>query len=128
VEVLGHVLSDEGINLFLEKFSPFLHWKFHLTFLNYNHFLVLLAIIESLFRTLPIFILYKLTSKNTPFLWTEDHTIAFNSLKNTICSSPILKYLDPEKLFIIRTDAFYAVGVVLLQFYEDTQKEHPTYF
>ncbi|GFQ77832.1 retrovirus-related Pol polyprotein from transposon 412 [Trichonephila clavata] len=55
-----------------------------------------------------------LTENKQKFLWTDEYKEAFNSLKAALTSSPILVYPDPEKQFILDTDASHeSVGAVL---------------
>ncbi|XP_062602901.1 uncharacterized protein LOC134264647 [Saccostrea cucullata] len=59
-----------------------------------------------------------LTKKGNPnrVQWTECHQGAFDSLKQLLCSRPILKLPDMQKPFILRTDAAdEGIGAVLLQ-------------
>ena len=68
-----------------------------------------------------------LTKKNAPnkVSWTPSCEQAFNTLKERLCSEPILKSPDFECPFILQTDASeYGVGAVLSQQTEDGQ-EHP---
>jgi len=131
VEVLGHILSDEGLKPVPNKVFAISSWK---TPTNVTQLQSFLGLVSYYRKFIPNFasladILYKLTSKNSSFAWTNDHSVAFELLKKSLCSNPILKYPDPKKPFIIRTDASsYAVGVVLLQYYKDSKKEHPIYF
>ncbi len=131
VQVLGHILSDEGLKPVPSKVLAISSWKIPNNITQLQSFLGLVSYYR---KFIPNFasisnILYKLTSKNSTFLWTTDHTTAFNTLKDALCHNPILKYPNSNIPFIIRTDASsYAIGVVLLQYYEDTAKEHPIYF
>ena len=71
-----------------------------------------------------------LTKKNAPnrVKRTEECEGAFNSLKNQLCSEPILKSPDFEKEFLLQTDASErGIGAVLSQ-YDDNGTEHPIAF
>ncbi|GFR24034.1 retrovirus-related Pol polyprotein from transposon 412 [Trichonephila clavata] len=60
--------------------------------------------------------LHRLTEHKRPFVWTEECEVAFTSLKDALTSAPILSYPDPDKQFILDTDASHAnVGAVLSQ-------------
>ncbi|GFQ83779.1 transposon Ty3-I Gag-Pol polyprotein [Trichonephila clavata] len=57
-----------------------------------------------------------LTEHKRPFVWTEESEVAFTSLKEALTSAPILSYPDPDKQFILDTEANHAnVGAVLSQ-------------
>ena len=52
--------------------------------------------------TLPITSLLK---KNTPFIWSEKCQLALDYLKEVFCSKPILQFPDPNKPYVLYTDA-----------------------
>ena len=49
--------------------------------------------------------LAKLLAHNCKFEWTNQCDISFQMLKDTLCSAPILKYPDANKLYTLYTDA-----------------------
>lgn len=49
--------------------------------------------------------LTRLTRKDTSFKWTQDAQIAFEKLKNSFTTAPVLAHFDPEKAIIVETDA-----------------------
>ncbi|CAM4709930.1 unnamed protein product [Lepidochelys kempii] len=71
-----------------------------------------------------------LTKKKQPnaVQWTEECQKAFNQLKATLMSDPVLRARDFDKLFLLTTDASeHGVGVVLMQ--EGLDREfHPVVF
>ncbi|GFS75294.1 transposon Tf2-9 polyprotein [Trichonephila clavipes] len=65
-----------------------------------------------------------LTKKKVKWQWGFDQQNAFQTLKNSLTTPPVLKQADGTKPYIIRTDASnYALGAVLLQ--EEGSDEHP---
>ena len=65
-------------------------------------------------------------AKQEHFEWTEAAQLAFDELKEALCSSPVLKLPRPELPFILYTDASHkALGCVLCQIDPDDNKEHP---
>jgi RNase H-like domain found in reverse transcriptase len=57
-----------------------------------------------------------LTKKNKQFQWMNECQTAFNTLKKKFAKSPVLLMPDPEKPFIIESDALkFATGAVLRQ-------------
>ena len=57
-----------------------------------------------------------LLRKHSLFVWTQDHAVAFQTLKEALCQSPVLSLPDFSKPFAIETDASEAgIGAVLMQ-------------
>ena len=60
--------------------------------------------------------LHRLTRKNVSYSWTPECESAFNALKLAISSAPVLAHPDPDKPFVVETDASdFAIGCVLSQ-------------
>jgi hypothetical protein len=60
--------------------------------------------------------LTKMLKKGAVFVWTDDHDIAFNTLKSALISAPVHVLPDFSKKFCVQTDASdFGVGVVLMQ-------------
>ena len=73
--------------------------------------------------------LNKLTSDNTPFMWTDECETAFCALKRHLCSDPILAFPRLGEEFVIDVDASdVAFGGVLLQMGADRQLHPVGYF
>lgn len=72
--------------------------------------------------------LNSLLKKDVAFEWTSAHQSSLDSLKQHLCSAPILRYPEMNKPFIVQTDASYeGIGCVLLQEHEAVR--HPcSYF
>ncbi|GFX87520.1 retrovirus-related Pol polyprotein from transposon 297 [Trichonephila clavipes] len=69
-----------------------------------------------------------LSKKSTAWKWSEIEQQAFQTLKQCLITPPILRQVDPEKPFIIRTDASsYALGAVLLQGESPTDEQPVEY-
>jgi transposase InsO family protein len=64
--------------------------------------------------------LINLTRKNVKFEWTEECQKSFEKLRDALTSAPVLTIADPNKYYILHTDASdYAMGAVLMQ--EDSE-------
>lgn len=62
--------------------------------------------------------LYQLCRKDVPFLWSDKCENAFNQLKASLTSPPILIFPDFSDTFIVTTDASeFAIGAVISQGY-----------
>ena len=68
--------------------------------------------------------LHDLTKKGTPWHWDDSHHTAFEALKEKFTSHPVLRNPDPNKHYILDTDAsLYAIGAMLSQ--DFTDGHHP---
>ena len=64
--------------------------------------------------------LTELTRKDSKFIWTKECQSGFEYLRTCLMESPILKYPDPQKRYIVFTDASdQATATVLTQKYTD---------
>lgn len=65
-----------------------------------------------------------LRRKNAVWKWGTEEAEAFATLKERLCSAPVLRHPDFEQEFILATDASgYGLGAVLSQLFEE--EEHP---
>ena len=115
---LGHVISEVGVKPDPKKIEAVSKFPCPKGRKNVKQFLGLAGYYR---RFIPDFAsiakpMTVLLKKNVPFTWTETAQMAFNKLKNILCSKPILQYPDFTKPFIITTDASdYALGAILSQ-------------
>ena len=66
----------------------------------------------------------KLTRKDTKFKWSDDCKTGFEYSKTCLTESPILKYPNPQKRYVVFTDASdQAAAAVLTQEYKDDDNE-----
>ena len=67
--------------------------------------------------------LHRLTEKNNSFVWNDECQEAFEKLKHSLTSAPILAHPDFRKNFILDTDASnFAMGAVLSQMDEGQER------
>ncbi|GKA69644.1 putative reverse transcriptase domain-containing protein [Tanacetum coccineum] len=58
----------------------------------------------------------KLTQKSVKFNWGEKEETAFQTLKQKLCSAPILAFLEGSENFVVYCDVFHkGLGAVLMQ-------------
>src|SRR6202045_2396129 len=130
MEYLGFVLSPTGLSMDTAKFKAIKEWptpwkvqdiQSFLRFANfYCHFIHGYSDIVTLMT--------RLTQKNTTWLWSDDCQSAFDSLKSTFSSTPILLHFIPGALLIVETDASdYTVTAILSTVASDS-KVHPIAF
>jgi len=73
--------------------------------------------------------LRRLLRKNTTFNWDESANEAFNKLKESFKADEVLIFPNPEKEFIVETDASdFAVGCILFQVSDTDYLLHPVAF
>jgi len=127
IEFLGHIISGFSIRTDPKKIEAVKNWpvphsikqvQSFIGFCNYyRRFIKNFSLIAS-----PLF---RLIRKDTKFEWTDESNKAFETLKGHLTSTPVLILPNPEKQFIMETDAsHFALGCVLSQ-YDEEHKLHP---
>ena len=125
---LGHVISNQGISMDPDKVKSILEWPIPTTVKEVQSFIGLCNYYR---RFIPNFAkiakpLHNLTRKDIKYEWTEECSVAFETLKKLFTIEPILAHADPELPFIVETDASnFAIGAVLSQRNKDTNELHP---
>jgi hypothetical protein len=118
ISYLGHVISAQGVATDPSKVADILSWPQPSNVKELRSFLGLSGFYRRFVRHYAIISkpLTSLLKKHSLFIWTSDHTIAFNTLKECLSSAPILALPDFKQQFCIETDASnFGVGAVLLQ-------------
>ena len=60
--------------------------------------------------------LWDLMKKHAPYAWGPEHNHDFDNIKKEIAQEPILRYYDPKKETVLKTDASTkGLGTCLLQ-------------
>ena len=72
--------------------------------------------------------LTELTKKDVTFRWTEPEKKAFQRLKNTFTSAPILRHFNPDKECVVETDTSDYVSAGILSQIADDGLIHPVAF
>ena len=122
VELLGHIVSAEGVKPDGKKVDAIKSWprpedaKDLLSFLAtanfYRRFIKSFSQIAN-----P---LYKLTHKDVKWHWGKEQELAFRSIKEALCSTPVMRMPEPGKPFVVDTDwSRRAIGWVVHQYGED---------
>ncbi len=118
IEFLGFQISAAGFSMSPDKIDAVKSWAIPINVKQVQSFL---GFVNFYRRFIPFCsnitaILSNLTKKNTPFVWTSEHTQAFDRLKNFFSSSTFLKHFDGSQPCYVHTDASdYAIGVVISQ-------------
>ncbi|GFX23532.1 retrovirus-related Pol polyprotein from transposon 17.6 [Trichonephila clavipes] len=118
VNYLGHIISAEGVRTDPEKVSAVKNWKRPENLRELRSFLGLCTYYRKFVEGFSNIArpLHKLTESKQKFQWTKECEDSFLQLKEALTSSPILIYPQPDKPFILDTDASNeSVGAVLSQ-------------
>ena len=128
---LGHLLTTDGLKPQPEKVRAISELKPPTTAKGVREFLGMVGYYR---RFISRFAdaarpLTKLIRRDTKFEWSEDCQKGFEYLRTCLMTDPILKYPDPNKRYVIFTDASdQAAAGVLCQEYPDSNgkiTEHP---
>lgn len=118
VAYLGHVIGEDGVKPDPGKVKAIKEFPAPKNHKNIKQFLGLAGYYR---RFIPNFSklakpLSDLLKKDKPFVWTTMQDKAFDTLRNALCTEPILQYPRFDEPFILTTDASgYAIGGVLSQ-------------
>ncbi|QRW07883.1 Retrotransposable element Tf2 protein [Ceratobasidium sp. AG-Ba] len=115
---LGLVITPEGISMEEEKIKAIMEWsaprkiKEVQAFLGFvNFYRRFIAEFSKIARPL-----HDLTKKDTKFEWTQECQQAFEEIKKRVSQDPVLIHPNPDKPFILETDASgIAIGAILSQ-------------
>ena len=121
IQYLGHLISSSGIQPLPEKLGSIKNMPAPRSPKEGKQFLGLAGYyckfvprFSDLSRPLT-----RLTRKDELFEWTKECQACLELLKETLCTDPILWYLDPNKSYVLFTDASkYGWAGVLMQPYE----------
>jgi hypothetical protein len=127
VKYLGFIISIEGIKIDPKKIRTMQDWeppsnlkdvRAFLGFANfYHHFIHNYShIIQPLTF---------LTCKGVPFTWSMEQQTAFDTLKTTFTSAPVLARFNPDRDIIVETDTSDYVSTGVLSQYDDNNILHP---
>ncbi|GFV74441.1 retrovirus-related Pol polyprotein from transposon 297 [Trichonephila clavipes] len=107
VNYLGHIISAEGVRTDPEKVSAVKNWKRPENLRELRSFLGLCTYYRKFVKGFSNIArpLLKLTESKQKFQWTKECEDSFLQLKEALTSSPILIYPQPDKPFILDTDA-----------------------
>ncbi|GKB06137.1 putative reverse transcriptase domain-containing protein [Tanacetum coccineum] len=118
VQFLGHVIDCQGIHVDPAKIESIKDWASPKTPMEIHQFLGLAGyyrrFIEGFSKIAKP--MTKLTQKKVAFEWGDKQEAAFQTLKNKLCSAPIVALPQGAENFIVYCDASHkGLGAVLMQ-------------
>ena len=122
IQYLGHLISSDGIQPLPEKLGSIKNMPAPWSTKEVKQFLGLAGYYH---KFVPQFSdlsrpLTRLTRKDVLFKWTKECQACFELLKETLCTHPILWYPDPNRPYVLFTDASkYGWAGVLTQPYKE---------
>src|SRR6266516_2107012 len=118
ITFLGHKISSEGIALDDSKIAEILEWHIPKNVKETRMFLGTVGYFRKYIKDFSKHAapLHDLTKKATVFAWTTHHQQAFDYLKNSLITAPILGMCRDEGTFVLDVNASdIAAGAVLQQ-------------
>ncbi|GKB06655.1 putative reverse transcriptase domain-containing protein [Tanacetum coccineum] len=118
VQFLRHVIDSEGIHIDPTKIESIKDWESPKTLTEIRQFLSLAGYYRRFIKGLPKIAkpMTKLTQKSVKFNWGEKEETAFQTLKQKLCSAPILALPEGSENFVVYCDASHkGLGAVLMQ-------------
>ena len=125
VSFLGHVVSEDGIGTDPEKVRAIMEWPTPINLREVRSFVGLCCYYRRFVRDFAKISspLHAMTKKGEIFRWTDACQEAFQRLKDTLVSAPILAMPSDEGMFLLDTDASnHSVGAVLSQVQDGAEK------
>ena len=122
VSFLGHVVNAAGISVQKHKVEAVREWPTPTSRREVRAFLGLAGYYRRFVQGFAELAepLTLLTGNHEVWRWAKPQEQAFQDLKNRLCNAPLLVYADPNRPYILQTDASdYAVGAVLSQRQQD---------
>ena len=108
---LGHLLTIEGVKPQIEKVKVIHEMKPPVNPKGVREFLGLVGYYRKFINR---FADARLTRKDSKFIWTDECQTGFEYLRTCLTESPILKYPDPHKRYVVFTDASDQVAAAVL--------------
>ncbi|KAH0604570.1 uncharacterized protein H6S33_006947 [Morchella sextelata] len=129
-EYLGYLISGEGVTMATDKTKAIQEWKTPTSVYDIKVFLGFANFYRRFIRDYSKVVspMMNLLKKDAQFVWTPAADHAFNQLKETFTTAPILKHFDPERACILETDASDFVAAAVLSQKDDQGILHPVAF
>jgi hypothetical protein len=115
---LGHVISSASVSTDPAKIVAIAQWPVPTSVKELRGFLGLAGYYQKFVRHFGIIAkpLTALLKKHSLFIWTSEHALTFQQLKEALCQSPVLALPNFERPFCIEIDASdNGISAVLMQ-------------
>ena len=127
---LGVIISGEGLRMDPNKVKAVMDWSVPTNLKEVQGFVGFANFYRRFIKdfskiTKP---LVSLTKKDTPFVWNEACTEAFQALKQAMTEAPVLRHFDSACQAILETDASDLVTGGILSQYNKENVLHPVAF
>ena len=122
---LGHVISGQGIQTDKDKIAAIVSWPPPKNLKELRSFLGLAKYYSQFVEKFADLAapLYDLTKKTAKYKWSSDCQTAFDALKESLTTTPILAYPRDDCEFLLDTDASdRAIGAVLSQIQDGKER------
>ena len=127
VMFLGHHLTREGYKPSSDNIQAIVTYPEPSTVKQIRQFIGMATFYRKFVRDFALIArpLYDLTKVDVPFQWGKSQQVAFDTLKDKLCSMPVLQYPSFSKVMRLETDASgLSIGSILSQ-PDDEGKNHP---
>lgn len=117
VEYLGHVISREGVSTHPKKIEAVRDWPRPTTVTQLRSFLGMIGYYRRFVKNYGIICrpLHDMLKKEG-FQWTDTQTTAFEQLKHSLITAPVMALPNFSEAFTLETDASgHGIGSVLMQ-------------
>ena len=118
ISFLGHVINEHGVTMEKSKVDAVTNWPVPKDISDVRAFLGLAGYYRKFVNNFSKISapLSELLKKENKFQWGEKQSIAFETLKKSVSTAPVLVLPDPSLPYVVDTDASgYALGSALLQ-------------
>ena len=125
VQYLGHIISEEGVAADPAKIEKVVSWPAPTSTREVQQFLGFASYYRRFIRDFARVAkpLHRLTERTRSFFWAADCQSAFEELRHSLSTAPVLAHPDFSRSFILDTDASNTgIGAVLSQI-DDSGKE-----
>lgn len=131
VKYLGHIIQNNSVKPVKDNLISIRNFPVPKTQKNIRQFLGKINFYHEYIPKSAIILdpLHNLLRKNQKFVWSEECQKAFDTVKNLLCTQPVLEIFDQELPINIYTDAsLEGVGAILKQLQPDGKEKPVAYF